>query len=73
MPKKQETVLTEVAGKIGSALGVIAAEASKVVRPLRAKRLKRSRTHSANLKRRRTVSARSGRHQNMRKRSKRSR
>jgi hypothetical protein len=38
MPKKQETVLTEVAGRIGSALGMVAAEAAKIVRPLATKR-----------------------------------
>jgi hypothetical protein len=38
MAKKHDTVLTDVAGKIGSTLGIIAAEAAKVVRPLRAKR-----------------------------------
>jgi hypothetical protein len=74
MPKKQETVLTEVADKIGSALGVIAAEAVKVVRPLRTKRAKRSRAHSPNLKRRATSSARPGRrHRSMRKHSMRKR
>lgn len=73
MAKKQETVLTEVAGKIGSALGVIAAEAAKAVRPLRRKRVKRSQAHSSNVKRRGTASARpTRRHRNMRKRTKRS-
>jgi hypothetical protein len=43
MAKKRDTVLTDVAGKIGSTLGIIAAEAAKVVRPLRAKRARRSR------------------------------
>ena len=38
MPKKQETVLTDVAGRIGSALGVVAAEAAKMVRPLATRR-----------------------------------
>lgn len=47
MAKKQETVLTEVAGRIGSALGIVAAEAAKMVRPLGTKRAKRSRAHSA--------------------------
>lgn len=38
MPAKHEpTLLTDVAKKIGSTLGVVAAEASKVVRPLRMK------------------------------------
>lgn len=69
MAKKQETVLTEVAGKIGTALGVIAAEAAKAVRPLRRKRVKRSQAHSSNVKRRGTASAR--RNRNMRKRTKR--
>lgn len=69
MAKKQETVLTEVAGKIGTALGVIAAEAAKAVRPLRRKRVKRLQAHSSNVKRRGTASAR--RNRNMRKRTKR--
>ena len=38
MPKKQETVLADVAGRIGSALGVVAAEATRIVRPLATKR-----------------------------------
>jgi hypothetical protein len=38
MAKKHDTVLTDGAGKIGSMLGIIAAEAANVVRPLRAKR-----------------------------------
>jgi hypothetical protein len=38
MPKKQETVLSDVAGRIGSALGVVAAEAARMVRPLATKR-----------------------------------
>jgi hypothetical protein len=38
MPTRHEsTLLTDVAEKIGSTLGVVAAEASKVVRPLRMK------------------------------------
>jgi hypothetical protein len=44
--KKRDTVLTDVAGKIGSTLGIIAAEAAKVVRPLRAKRARRSRSQA---------------------------
>jgi len=71
MPKKQDTVLTEMAGKIGSAFGVIAAEAAKVVRPLRTKRVKQSRAHSPNLKPRATSPARPARHRSMRKRTKR--
>lgn len=55
MSKKQETVLTGVAGKIGSALGIIAAEAAKAVRPLGAMRAKRS---PARTKKRTTASAR---------------
>ena len=62
MAKKHETVLTDVAGKIGSTLGIIAAEAAKVVRPLTAKRAKRSRAHAPALKRRATASGRSTRH-----------
>ena len=38
MARKRDNALTDVAGKIGSTLGIIAAEAAKVVRPLRAKR-----------------------------------
>jgi hypothetical protein len=72
MPKKQDTVLTEMAGRIGSALGIIAAEAAKVVRPLRTKRVKRSRAHSPNLKPRATSPARPARHRSIRKRTKRS-
>lgn len=72
MAKKHETVLTEVAGKIGSTLGVIAAEAAKVVRPLRAKRARRSQAHTPALKRRATASARpTRRHATTRKRAKR--
>jgi len=56
MAKKQETVLTEVAGKIGSAIGVLAAEAAKVVRPLTSKRAKRSQAHSPT-RRKRTATA----------------
>jgi len=56
MAKKQETVLTEVAGKIGSAIGVLAAEAAKVVRPLTSKRAKRSQAHSPT-RRKRTAAA----------------
>lgn len=36
--KREETLLQGVAKKIGSTLGVMVAEASKVVRPLNAKR-----------------------------------
>jgi hypothetical protein len=36
--KREETLLEGVAKKIGSTLGVMVAEASKVVRPLSAKR-----------------------------------
>lgn len=45
--KREETVLEGMAKKIGSTLGVIVAEASKVVRPLSVKRLtaKRSSVH----------------------------
>jgi hypothetical protein len=46
MAKKHDTVLTDVAGKIGSTLGIIAVEAAKVVRPLRAKRARRSRSQA---------------------------
>ena len=46
MPKKQETVLTEVAGRIGSALGIVAAEAAKMVRPLATKRARTRTAHS---------------------------
>jgi len=70
MAKKQETVLTEVAGKIGSALGIIAAEAAKVVRPLEAKRGRRARARS---KKSATASARPiRRSRGMRRRGKRS-
>ena len=75
MAKKHDTVLTDVAGKIGSTLGIIAVEAAKVVRPLRAKRAKRSRSqaHAPALKRRATASGRSTqRHTNARRRAKRS-
>ena len=73
MAKKHETVLTDVAGKIGSTLGIIAAEAAKVVRPLRAKRARRSQAHAPALKRRATASGRSTRrHTNARRRAKRS-
>jgi len=61
MAKKHETVLSDVAGKIGSTLGIIAAEAAKVVRPLTAKRAKRSRAHATATKRRATTSGRSAR------------
>jgi hypothetical protein len=73
MAKKHETVLTDVAGKIGSTLGIIAAEAAKVVRPLTAKRARRSRAHAPALKRRATTSGRSTRrHTTTRRRTKRS-
>jgi hypothetical protein len=75
MAKKHDTVLTDVAGKIGSTLGIIAAEAAKVVRPLRAKRARRSRSqaHAPALKRRGTASGRSTRrHINARRRTRRS-
>jgi hypothetical protein len=73
MAKKQETVLTEVAGKIGSALGMIAAEASKVVRPLRESRSKRSHAHPLAAKKRGTMSGRATpRRRNVRKRTRRS-
>ena len=74
MAKKHDTVLTDVAGKIGSTFGIIAAEAAKVVRPLRAKRARRSRSqaHAPALKRRATASGRSARrHANARRRTKR--
>jgi hypothetical protein len=76
MAKKHETVLTDVAGKIGSTLGILAAEAAKVVRPLRAKRARRSRAHGPTLKpalkRRATASGRSRRRRaTMRRRTKR--
>jgi hypothetical protein len=72
MAKKHDTVLTDVAGKIGSTLGIIAAEAAKVVRPLRAKRVRRSQAHAPALKRRETASGRSTRrHANARRRTKR--
>ena len=61
MAKKHETVLTDVAGKIGSTLGIIAAEAARVVRPLTAKRAKRPRAHALATKRRATTSGRSTR------------
>ena len=61
MAKKHETVLNDVAGKIGSTLGILAAEAAKVVRPLTAKRGRRSRAHAPALKRRATASGRSTR------------
>jgi hypothetical protein len=61
MAKKHETVLTDVAGKIGSTLGIIAAEAAKIVRPLTAKRARRSRAHALAPKRRATASSRSTR------------
>jgi len=61
MAKKHETVLTDVAEKIGSTLGMIAAEATKVVRPLTAKRARRSRAHAPATKRRATASGRSTR------------
>jgi len=73
MAKKHETVLTDVAGKIGSTLGIIAAEAARVVRPLKAKRAKRFRAHAPALKRRATASGRSTRrHAVPRRRTKRS-
>ena len=74
MSKKQETVLTEVADKIGSALGIIAAEAAKAVRPLGAKRARRSPVRSKNRsKKRTTASARPMRRsQGNRKRTRRS-
>lgn len=73
MAKKHETVLTDVAGKIGSTLGIIAAEAAKVVRPLTVKRAKRSRAHAPASKRRATASGRSTRrHAITRRRTKRS-
>jgi hypothetical protein len=58
MAKKQETVLNEVAEKIGSAIGVLAAEAAKVVRPLTSKRAKRSQAHSPSRRKRTAVPAR---------------
>lgn len=61
MTKKRETVLADVAGKIGSTLGILAAEAAKVVRPLRKKRPKLSRAHAPALQRRAAVSGRSAR------------
>jgi hypothetical protein len=71
--KRQETMLTEVAGKIGSTLGMIAAEASKVVRPLKAERRKQSRTHTTARKRRARAAGRPmRRNRTMRKRSRRS-
>jgi hypothetical protein len=73
MAKKHETVLTDVAGKIGSTLGIIAAEAAKVVRPLTAKRATRSRSHAPAVKRKATGSGRSRRrHATTRRRTKRS-
>lgn len=52
--KRQETLLEGVAKKIGSTLGVIVAEANKVVRPLSAKRssvqAKKSRPHRTRCK-----------------------
>jgi hypothetical protein len=77
MAKKRDTVLADVAGKIGSTLGIIAAEAAKVVRPLRAKRARRSRSQAhapaPALTRRATASGRSTRrHTNARRRAKRS-
>jgi hypothetical protein len=77
MAKKQETVLTDVAGKIGSTLGIIAAEAAKVMRPLTAKRATRSRSqaHAPAVKRKATASGRSTRRHatsTMRRRTKRS-
>ncbi len=68
--KREGTLLDGVATKIGSTLGVIMAEASKVVRPLRTKRSNlqgtksrphrtrrksSSSTHSVNRKRKRAV------------------
>ena len=71
--KQQETMLTEVAEKIGSTLGMIAAEASKVVRPLKAKRGKQSRTHTTARKRGARASARPmRRNRNVRKRTRQS-
>jgi hypothetical protein len=75
MAKKHETVLTDVAGKIGSTLGIIAAEAAKVVRPLTAKRATRSRSHAhaPAVKRRAAAAGRSTRrHSTTRRRTKRS-
>ena len=75
MAKKHETVLTGVAGKIGSTLGIIAAEAAKIVRPLTAKRARRSRSHAhaPAVKRRATAAGRSTRrHATTRRRTKRS-
>jgi len=72
MVKKRDTVLTDVAGKIGSTLGIIAAEAAEVVRPLRAKRARKLRAHAPALKRRATASGRSTRrHATMRRGTKR--
>ena len=74
MAKKRDTLLIDVAGKIGSTLGIIAAEAAKVVRPLRAKRARRSRSQAPApaLKRRATAAGRSTRrHTNARRRAKR--
>lgn len=73
MAKKQETVLTDVAEKIGSTLGIVAAEAAKIVRPLGTKRAKRSRAHSAIVRKRGATSGRKMRRQrNARKRTRRS-
>ena len=46
MSKEQETLLTEVTENIGSALGVVAAEAGKIVRPLTETLPKRWPAHS---------------------------
>jgi hypothetical protein len=54
MANKQVAMLTEVAEKVGSALGIVAAEAAKIVRPLKMKGTKRSQKHSAPARKRRT-------------------
>ena len=73
MAKKQETILNEVAGKIGSAIGVLAVEAAKVVRPLTSKRAKRSQAHPPSRRKRTAASARQvKRNRAIRKRTRRS-
>lgn len=57
--KRERTLLVDVATKIGSTLGVVAAEAGKVLRPLRsnASRVLYAKSHAA--RGRRNASARS--------------
>lgn len=75
MAKREETMLTEVADKVGSALGIVAAGAAKIVRPLKMKTTKRSQHQTATRKRRTKMSSTrrpaTGRNHNARKRARR--